>query len=1229
MSVANTARQPHQAWGVAGCAGAVLLAIVAQGYIVEQQFPLDGLLLYSVALAIAYRSIPHIDRAPAEDAPAFAPRALRFGRAFLLVASVEGFSWLLAMASFRTNSNLTPAWSLYLGSIAGAPIAVWMATGQPRWRASPGFSAGYLTALTLVLIVAAALRFASLDTLPFGLWWDEAARGIEMQKLLADPASRQIYVAGLLHEPALIWYIKLPLYEWLGPTAFALRATAAVGGLLGVVAVYLLGGELYGRRVGIIAAALLAVMSWHINFSRIAFSAPWSVALNALSAYLFLRAMRTGSAVHFALAGTMLGLSLNLYYSSRLIPVIFLIYLAHRLVVVRAQFFRRHLGSLIIFALVLAVTAGPMVQFSFQNPAEFSTRIDQVSILREVTDQGSLQPLMENLRKHALMFNYQGDGNGRHNLPHAPMLEQFMGGLFILGLLLALRRGYKASNFFLLVWTVVMISGGVFSLAFEAPQGLRTVDETVAVALLAALPITGLWESLGWIWRGEFRIIPPANWRWRTSVSLPVAAVPIIVLLGMIGYSNYDRYFVRQASDGESWAAFSTPETLIGQQINALGPGYAVYLGPTFIGHPTIKFLTGRGDFPPFDPAANLPLRDSSGVAIFLEPHQSDALAALRQLYPEAGVTGFAPPAGGSPVLYSVVVPQPQVLRLQGMAGSYYSNESWAGAKVTEERLPTSVADLSSQGLPPMPFSANWEASIFAPSFGSYRFKLEGPPTAVLTLDGTAQGKAGETRELSLAKGSHTIKISAVVRDSTAVRLLWQPPGTAHLDPIGRGALFLPDVSNHGLLGSYYGNREWSGSAALQQIDPYIGRVIHLLPLSRPYTVEWKGKIDAPRSGSYRFATDSADSSWVYLDGRLVVSNEGANRQMKEASVTLDEGFHDIGIRFLDQSGYTYLKVFWTPPGGERAVLPTERLYPPQGSYPPHLRESNPPPPPSVPAVASTALPAPLKAGSVRLEFVRSFGGGSAGLGEPRDVAVATDGTVYVADSASKKVVRLDPSGKPAGQLEGSFVEPFGVAIGPEGSIFVLDSLGQDSLLRFSSAGAVEARLGAGIGMYSPRGLAIDAAGSIYVADTGRGRVVKLSREGQLQGEFHAGGQLAQPVSVAVGRDGSLYVIDGETARLSVIDAGDHLLRSWSVAQSTTFDAPHLAIGSSGEVYVTDPNGAAIEIYDGFGTSLGKVGARGNGDAQLELPTGLRSDGRGGIWVADTRNHRIQQWVVK
>jgi hypothetical protein len=120
--VANATRRLHPARSVAGCAAAGLLAIVAQGYVAGQQFLLDGLLLYAVALVIAYRAIPHIERVPIEDSPALAAHAPRFGRAFLAVAGVEVLCWLLAMTSFRTNSNLTMAWPLYLASIAGAPL---------------------------------------------------------------------------------------------------------------------------------------------------------------------------------------------------------------------------------------------------------------------------------------------------------------------------------------------------------------------------------------------------------------------------------------------------------------------------------------------------------------------------------------------------------------------------------------------------------------------------------------------------------------------------------------------------------------------------------------------------------------------------------------------------------------------------------------------------------------------------------------------------------------------------------------------------------------------------------------------------------------------------------------------------------------------------------------------------------------------------------------------------
>ncbi|HEX2923615.1 MAG TPA: PA14 domain-containing protein, partial [Chloroflexota bacterium] len=624
------------------------------------------------------------------------------------------------------------------------------------------------------------------------------------------------------------------------------------------------------------------------------------------------------------------GIGANMYYTTRLLPLVMLLYLGHRLVVERTAFFGRHLRGLLLFALVVLVTAGPLIQFALQNPQEFGSRMDQVSILKEVTSRGNLQPLAENLRKHLLMFNYQGDANGRHNLASTPMLDQVTGALFVLGLLLALRRAYRGPYFFTLAWSAVMLTGGVFSLSFEAPQGLRSIDETVAVALLASLPIVSMWEGLDRVWAGEFRLVPPRGLR---NLGLPVAALPVIGILALVGFLNYDRYFVKQASDTKSWSVFSTAETQISREINALGSNYAVYLGPTFTSHPTIEFLTGRRGLPSFDPVAQLPLRDARGVALFLEPNQTEAISTIRRLYPQAEIRRFSPPSGGDPLLYSVVVRQPDVLRLQGMTASYYANSDWSGEPALTEQVPSTSIELGA-GLPTMPFSARWESTLASPTYGRYRFKVEGPTSVNVWLDGSPLEHTNDVQEVVMAKGNHSLVISAIVTEATAIRLLWQPPNTAQMVPISQGALFNPAASAHGLLGSYYRNAGWNGTPALEQIDPYIDRQIHLLPLPRPYTVEWKGKIDIPRSGSYRFGTESADTSWMYIDERLVVTNDGANRQFKDGSVTLDEGYHDIRIRFIDQTDHTFVRLSWTPPGGQREVLPSTRLYPPPGQLP-------------------------------------------------------------------------------------------------------------------------------------------------------------------------------------------------------------------------------------------------------------------------------------------------------
>ncbi len=1217
---------PRSAGGKALSAGvlSVVLAVWGQGLVAGHEYLFDGLLLYAVALTLSARFLDVSSvAAPLQD-PGGRSRLIswRLTRPVFVTAILVVAASLLALRLFAANANPSVAWLLYAASVIGAPLTVWLVVGRPRSWSLKGWNLNDAAGLGAVLLVGAAFRLFRIDSLPFGLWWDEAYSGLQILHIMNDPSYRPVYVAAMAQEPALFWYFAIPFVHLFGPSALGLRMTAVVGGLIGIVAIYLLARELLGRRVAIVSAFLLAVMAWHVDFSRIAFNSIWSVTFDALAAFLLLRGLRVGSLTCFALAGTVLGLGANMYYTTRLVPLVLILFLIHRLAAERGRFLRSQLVGLVVLGVTTLITISPLVQFAYLHPADFFARTDQVTIFKEVIHDHSYLPLIDNLRKHLGMFLYQGDSNGRHNLPKAPMLDQVTGALFAIGLLIALRKVRHSHYFFLLIWWLVMLSGGVFSLAFEAPQSLRTIDEVTVVAILASLPVVGLWERLSEFDLGALRLDVAVGRLNTHQLTMPVVTLAVVGLLLGAAATNYDRYFDQQAGNFSSWSAYSAGETIVGNQVKRLGPDYDVYLDETFVDHPTIEFLSGRKNLSSFSPTAQLPLGDSKNVAVFLQPYQTQSVALLRTLYPQADVEAHRSPDGDNIVLYSAMVPRSQIEALEGVTASYFGDVDGTGSPVLWERLPYPATEWSTPGLPKPPFFTLWEGTLVAPDYGRYRLRLDGPRGAELIVDGHRIAGASEEPEVTLARGNHSLEVKAAVNECTPMRLLWQPPNAPHLTPIPRDRVFVPPVSNHGLLGSYYSNRNWSGDPTFQRIDPFLTTRVQLLPLPRPYSVEWVGKIDAPRSGLYSLATESADTSWVYLDGQLVTTNEGADRQLREGTIRLDAGLHDLRVRFRDETGYTFIRVYWTPPGGERELLPSDRLYPPEGDYPPPLQlptvqESSP----------QSRVPTTLRPGAVKEEFSRSFGSGL--LADPRDMAVSAEGHIYVADTAAKRVMILNSDGSAAGQLESTFVQPFGVAVSSDSRVTVLDSLGKDPILQFGSHGEVVGRLGSSAGAYSPRGLFVDADGSIYLADTGRGRVLKLSPAGQVVGEFRGGGQLAQPVAVAVDRNGVLYVVDGEKHQLLVIGSDDKLLRTWAIAVSTTFDAPHVALGPNGEIYVSNPNGGTIDIYDSQGDSIGRVGGPGGGDAQFGLPTGVQVDAQERLWVADTRNKRVEMWTIR
>jgi sugar lactone lactonase YvrE len=237
------------------------------------------------------------------------------------------------------------------------------------------------------------------------------------------------------------------------------------------------------------------------------------------------------------------------------------------------------------------------------------------------------------------------------------------------------------------------------------------------------------------------------------------------------------------------------------------------------------------------------------------------------------------------------------------------------------------------------------------------------------------------------------------------------------------------------------------------------------------------------------------------------------------------------------------------------------------------------------------------------------------------------------------------------------FADPFGVVLDKQGNLYVADGGDNNSIRKIDLAGVSTTLAGSQEGyaegagtaaaFNTPSGMAIDAAGNLYVADTGNNAIRKVTPAGlvsTLAGDGlagnkdgnGAGAQFNGPIGVAVDAAGVVYVADTYNDRIrriavngdvTTIAGGKRAGMADGAAAEALFDTPTgLAISAAGELYIADTGNNAIRKLDKDGKVSTIAAAREDDrDSLLRSPVGIALTADGYLYLASSSHGRLAQ----
>ncbi|HEY0308097.1 MAG TPA: Ig-like domain repeat protein [Acidobacteriaceae bacterium] len=224
----------------------------------------------------------------------------------------------------------------------------------------------------------------------------------------------------------------------------------------------------------------------------------------------------------------------------------------------------------------------------------------------------------------------------------------------------------------------------------------------------------------------------------------------------------------------------------------------------------------------------------------------------------------------------------------------------------------------------------------------------------------------------------------------------------------------------------------------------------------------------------------------------------------------------------------------------------------------------------------------------------------------PSGVGIDQGNNFYISDSITGNVYKSSAGASPALFASG-FKNPAQVAVDGAGTVYIADP-GNNRIASVNSAGVVSTFLSTydSTTLSGPNGVAVDLAGNVYVADTGNNRVLQVSSAGAVSVKPFSG--LNSPRGIAVDAAGDIFVADTNNSQIVELTAAG--VQS-PIPVSPALSAPAgVAVDPAGDLYIVDSgNLNVIEISTGTTAATSLLG-------NTSGLTGIAADSTGDVFIA-------------